>query len=763
LGDLWLYTNKSAGTETVYVLVSLQGSSTSKGQLAKWMQLGAGGGGILTLTGDAGGLGPVSGDIVRNINIVGDGGITTTVTGDPATHTLTVTALGGMGTDDFKTDSGTATQVGSNINIIGAAGSGITTSGVGDTVTINALGVASQFMGNSTGPALPLNGVLNVFGAEGCSVDAAGDTLTINAGVPFIPLKMTTEGGIATETAYNINIQGLTRPITGVKNIVTDRVLTNTITLDLTADVVVDNTLTISAIGAGVVMSSGAGLLSSTDSGTPGEVMMTGSGVPDWGTFTSSDGSIVIDTSHDYEIDLKAVGITSGSGAFSAYQPNTVTACFYGNPIDTYVFGTQDALVEDFDDLSAFYPGNGVGASCTYTAPTTAKYYFQIDAAVETNAPGSFLYPIILNIIVGGVATNKNETRPYGTGPTTIITTSHAAIVALTAGQIVTFQITSTYPAASAPNGNVVGNAIDKWTRISGFRIGSGGTSTEITFNTNDGNSSTSVGQQININGGDNIHTESIPNAGQNVIISLDDNVLIPVGGSLAIDGFTEGVMQTTNTGLVTSNKGTDGQVLIGATGLAPAWANLTAGSGINIFNGNNSCTISSTGGTGTGAFRAYTGGWELALTAPSSYYLLGTKVAYNMIDGDSTGFFPGDPATSTPANYTASSTGFYFFNIMLPFSSQYDVSNYFKNIIASVVKAGSPLFFYSPYIRANLYPLLWHPGPGTEYSVFLELTSMIYLNAGDIVEFEVKTSTTTSSNPVWLEQGTMISIFKIS
>ena len=42
----------------------------------------------------------------------------------------------------------------------------------------------------------------------------------------------------------------------------------------------------------------------------------------------------------------------------------------------------------------------------------------------------------------------------------------------------------------------------------------------------------------------------------------------------------------------------TDGQIVIGASGLAPAAANITAGTGIGITNGPNTITISNTGGS---------------------------------------------------------------------------------------------------------------------------------------------------------------------
>jgi hypothetical protein len=91
---------------------------------------------VSTLTGNSGGaVSPTSG----NINVVGDG-TTVTVTGNPGTHTLTISSTGSS--LSFPTDSGTATPSGGLLNIIAStstlnAGSSVSFSGSGDTVLLN--------------------------------------------------------------------------------------------------------------------------------------------------------------------------------------------------------------------------------------------------------------------------------------------------------------------------------------------------------------------------------------------------------------------------------------------------------------------------------------------------------------------------------------------------------------------------------------------------------------------------------------------------
>lgn len=81
--------------------------------------------GIETITADV----AVSPDINSNINLVGDGA-TVTVTGNPATNTLTVSAVAGI-PSSFVTDSGTATPALNVLNVVGKAGGNISTSAPG--------------------------------------------------------------------------------------------------------------------------------------------------------------------------------------------------------------------------------------------------------------------------------------------------------------------------------------------------------------------------------------------------------------------------------------------------------------------------------------------------------------------------------------------------------------------------------------------------------------------------------------------------------
>jgi len=192
IGDLWMNTNlPNLGP---WVLVSLQGTATSKGPLATWVPWG---GGILSETGNSGGK--VYGDVNRNLNIVGDG-VTVDVIGNPSTNTLTISAIGSGTTESLTGNTGLAVfPLLGNINVVG---DGVTITIAGDpathTLTATAGGtVATSFVEN-TGTAIPSAGVLNVVGIGGCTTDGSGNTITINAGAPSgIPWILITSASAA--------------------------------------------------------------------------------------------------------------------------------------------------------------------------------------------------------------------------------------------------------------------------------------------------------------------------------------------------------------------------------------------------------------------------------------------------------------------------------------------------------------------------------------------------------------------------------------
>lgn len=134
------------------------------------------------------------------------------------------------------------------------------------------------------------------------------------------------------------------------------------------------------------------------------------------------------------------------------------------------------------------------------------------------------------------------------------------------------------------------------------------------------------AGNVLAINGGSDIGTTG---AGSTVTANLDGSLSgitnltvsnLTINTSATLGYLTEGVVQTNNTGIVTSTEGTDGQVLISSTAGDPAWANITAGANIAIINGPNSITVSrsAAGGNGwvlIGTINNYSGTFTTGIT----------------------------------------------------------------------------------------------------------------------------------------------------
>jgi C1q domain len=157
LGDMWLdISTQPPTTRNLWVLTSLVGN------LATWDNFGSGD--LETLTGNSGG--PVF-PLGNNINVVGDG-TTINVVGNPATNTLTISAVGAGTTETLTGNSGGAVSpLAGNINTVGD-GTTITIIGNPGTHTLTAstvgTGVVSSMTGNSGGAVFPIGGNTNVVG-----------------------------------------------------------------------------------------------------------------------------------------------------------------------------------------------------------------------------------------------------------------------------------------------------------------------------------------------------------------------------------------------------------------------------------------------------------------------------------------------------------------------------------------------------------------------------------------------------------------------
>lgn len=198
LGSFWL---KIQPTYTLYILVNLNVG------VATWISLtGGSAGGIQTLTGNSGG--PVGPDINSNINVVGDGVAIVSV-GNPLSNTLTFT-IGSSIADEYHTDSGTAIPSAGILNVLGSGV--ISTSGAGNTITIDATttGAVETLTSNTGGAVSPTMNNINVVG-DGTSIVGVGNpgtsTITFSTGLEIADIYHT-DSGDATASGAILNIFG---------------------------------------------------------------------------------------------------------------------------------------------------------------------------------------------------------------------------------------------------------------------------------------------------------------------------------------------------------------------------------------------------------------------------------------------------------------------------------------------------------------------------------------------------------------------------
>jgi hypothetical protein len=159
-------------------------------------------------------------------------------------------------------------------------------------------------------------------------------------------------------------------------------------------------------------------------------------------------------------------------------------------------------------------------------------------------------------------------------------------------------------------------------------------------------------------------------------------------GGTGATSFNTDGVVisNTTSTGVLAALSLTSGQVVIGGTG-APAAATLTAGTGVSIANGNNSITISASGGgltwttvTGTSQAAAVNNGYIANNSGTTTVTLPATSAVGSVVEvigeNNATGwqiaqnagnqiFFGTSSTTSGTGGYLASTNTYDFVSLL--------------------------------------------------------------------------------------------------
>ena len=410
---------------------------------------------------------------------------------------------------DYVTDVGTATVAGNVINMLGL---GITdTVAAGNTVTTSLVNATNGYTYIGDGLTMVAAPITSTGGTITITHPGPNTIDMVNANSASVLGIKDNIGGTATVVGHRINI-------IGTANIGTSGI-GNLIQLTLNSSPTLSGTLTVSPFGAGVVMSSAAGLLSSTN-GANGQVIIGGGTGPQWANILPADATILV-TNTANNIDLKnnaAEGILTISG-------NIGTASDIGGNIQ--ILGGANVTTSSAAHTIIVNLDNSLNVDSLSLLSLNA-------GVVQTNASGVFSSSNGLDgqVLIGG-GTNATWNNITSTDGSILITNAANSI------DLKQIKVTDLVAQIDAQTGSAVWAA---------------------------GN--------INIFGGSNIATVG---ALHSVTIGMTNNVTLL--GTFGSPLLGRGVVTTSGAGLISSSIGSNGYVLIGG-GAAPAWAPITSTGG---------------------------------------------------------------------------------------------------------------------------------------------------------------------------------------
>ena len=201
LGTIWIdCTNKPPDNDDIYMLVSVAN------RVATWVAFGGSPLGSQTITGDSGG--PVSPDGADNTNLF-SGIVGLSFDGNPGAHTITLNSSSGSPLFQSLSDDASTLvypDATGDIGILGTSGHIISTAGV-SALTLDLSGtIASQYT-TDAGIATPAAGNLNVLGGTAIATSGAGSTVTI-ATTAAVATTYQTDSGNAIPAAHVLKIIG---------------------------------------------------------------------------------------------------------------------------------------------------------------------------------------------------------------------------------------------------------------------------------------------------------------------------------------------------------------------------------------------------------------------------------------------------------------------------------------------------------------------------------------------------------------------------
>lgn len=678
LGTLWVVFSPDPEeiTPEIWMLVNLNGG------VATWVQIYPVAAGDLTFVAqdsttahpDAGG----------NINLIGDAFVSTTASG----NTVNFHTSGELAHEYTTDDSNHAIAINGILNIFGG-----TTPGTGSGKNINTTSSANTvdiclnnaiLWPNTTSNGL--NGVIyfnnNTFmhaydstaSASNTFLGASAGNLTNasvnNVGIGYQALSSVTGG--SSNTA--VGMDSLLHVTSGSSNVAvgpetgaslttgTDNVIMGNLAL-LSATTGVNNIIIGSAAGSNYSSSESNNIILGSNNGivTENNVMRLGGGT---GSGTNQQNKCFVSGINGSSITATGVVQINGSDQVSASNGTNGQVLIGGGsgPVwSTLTAGANITITNAANSITIASSGGGSGITSVtgntggaVGADGSNNINIKGDGTIVTVAGNAGTHTETISLVNG---TNGQLIIGGGTGAAWANLTSSGATVTITNGpNSINLEATGgSGTTAFVTNSGTANESGGSITIVGGSNINTSGSGHTVTVNLDN---TVSISGTFTANGDISSTTGSFLGDG----LGITGNAII--SGTVELSSFGAGVVQSNSSGVLASSNGTNGQVLIGG-GAAPAWNNLTAGTGISITNSPNNITISSTGSGGSFAdpflacqFADYTN--VGAGLSRQLNYNLGSLAVLNKIYDVGGNFFIGDGVGGS-ATFTAPATGYYY------------------------------------------------------------------------------------------------------
>lgn len=257
------------------------------------------------------------------------------------------------------------------------------------------------------GSATPALGVVTVAGGTNINTSGAGSTVTINLDNSISVSGTITAGTGITSTTGDI--------VASAGAITANTSVTAGVGLTVSA-----GAITFTPLGAGVVQTDAAGVVSSSN-GTNGQLIIGGGAAPAWATVTSSDASITI-TGGVNTLDLKISG-GGGGGALDQLDGDTGTATPVAGAV-TIAGGTNATTVAGASTLTVNLDDSITLATSLTVTPLTGTVYADTTGVFSASQGTDLQFFIGQNAAIPSwlnpVSEDASVTIAYGTAPGTI-------------------------------------------------------------------------------------------------------------------------------------------------------------------------------------------------------------------------------------------------------------------------------------------------------------------------------------------------------